>query len=196
MDKRKKDNAVVLSGRNQLADNLDNLLSLEWHINVEGMSGYVINDLLQYAHISDKFLGIITYAELPPTLQYVRNLPPEFHMIINIGFHFVAFYATPHKLYYIDSLGHPPPPNSPVERFLVMLQNERNTSLTYNKNRIQSLQSSHCGLYASLFVLNYDTPRNRRVNDLSFYVDNSEMLRMNDDLCVLYLKSIINARNK
>lgn len=171
-------------------------------INRRGMSDVVINELLVMANVSDRYRGSYLADNLP---QDMARDVQEFIIIINIGLHFVTLHATKKYIFYVDSMGRPillPQ----ILKFISLRPGK--PAVYYNKSRVQSPLSSHCGLYAALFVLCLDgvdkhtrkrvRRRGRRavsatetlhILPMQFFKRGD--LNRNDKLCVKYLKKII-----
>lgn len=162
-------------------------LTLDWHINKSGLSNTVINDLLNLSGISSKyFKGVFPYDNLPENISQLDN----FSIIVNIGLHFVTIYAEEKFVYYIDSLGGSIN-NVHVKSFLC---SGLKRPIYFNKRQIQSLMSSHCGLYTALYILFMEGSKREKkllsIKKLKFF-SSGDLLR-NDKLCVKYIKILCN----
>lgn len=152
--------------------------SLQWHLNKYGLSNVLLSDLLKNANIGKSlFKGIYPVDGIPKRISAHKN----FIIIINIGLHFVTLYAKPKVLIYIDSFGQKPP--SSLHSFL---QSCKQKSVVYNKKQIQSLESTHCGLYAVLYVLLFNAKKSgKKCKSIKF---NGNNLLKNDDICIRHIK--------
>lgn len=177
-----------MNEKDQFITAKNNAVDINWHLSREGMSDKVINDLLAHCGVSDRYRGTFLYNNLP---YDIVNDQDEFIIIINVGFHFVTLYITKTFVLYIDSFGLP-------IRHLEIIEFIANrtvcTPVYYNTHQIQSLSSTHCGLFAAMFVLLLDTQHHRsrigrrRRRQFHFYKQPSRLKR-NDKLCVNYLKT-------
>ena len=120
-----------------------------WHLNRMGMSNVVMEDLIQFGNVSKNFKGVLPYNMLPTP----SALPPSDYLIfiINVGHHFTTLFVHPLYIFYIDSLGLPIW-REEVNQFCAQF----NRPVYYNPTQIQHPMSSHCGLYAVLFVILMD----------------------------------------
>ena len=133
--------------------------NLAWHINSLGLSDVVMNDLLKMANISQDFMGIFPFDQL----NRIKEIPAPVKccyttIIINVGGHFVMICFGQFFTLYVDSFG------KPIERDQVYNFIRRVRPFTpffYNSTQVQSLQSTHCGLYAVLFSLFFDRCQRR-----------------------------------
>jgi hypothetical protein len=151
--------------------------SLQWHLNRSGLSNVLLLDLLKNIDIGKKyFKGIYAVDNIPKFLSRLE----QFIVIINIGMHFVTLYGKPNLLVYIDSFGNPPP--SSMKKFLSTCKRK----IVSNIKQIQSPYSSHCGLYAVLYVLFFNT-REMRKKCKTIVFDKNDLLK-NDDICISHIK--------
>ena len=153
---------------------------LNWHLNREGISDEVISDFLHMCKVSNKFKGVYPFKNLPDSLKKESH----FSIIVNIGHHFVTLHVKPTYILYIDSFGQPIS-NREILDFLG--KKLHHIPLYYNTRQIQSLYSSHCGIYAIFFILYHD----KRIN-LPMKFSNQDLLQ-NDFLCIQHIKSIVHS---
>ena len=153
---------------------------LNWHLNKKGISDEVIADFLQMCQVSKKFKGVYPFTNLPKSLKNESH----FSIIVNIGHHFVTLHVKPSYILYIDSFGQP---ISDSEILIFLGKKLTRTPLYYNTRQIQSLYSSHCGIYAIFFILYHDK---RIKSPMKF--KNHDLLQ-NDDLCIHHIKSIVHS---
>lgn len=147
------------------------------------MSTDVLEDLLRNIDIGTKyFRGIFAYDAIPNHLW--RN--KCFVIIVNIGLHFVTLYVEPDHLVYIDSFGAP----APIHVKNNIYANCGRAHFYCNQVQIQSYDSSHCGLFAVLFVLLFDWRKKRGRSRLPRVKFSRKRLARNDNLCVLYIKKL------
>ena len=176
---------------------------LSWHLNDSGMSDIVMKDLLQMSSISNRFRGIHHVHHLDKIKLSPSTIAKDgASFIVNIGSHFVALIIFPTYVLYIDSFGIPIR-NARISQFLHT--NFPHHQVYSNRTQLQSIDSSHCGLYATLFILYFDvfyfrpqrsskTKKNAFFH-LSFHPITSEKNSktngtMNDKLCIEYIKSL------
>lgn len=152
---------------------------LEWHLNRMGMSSEVMHDFLKTIGVSNRFKGIYHFNHLPSPSLYTSG---HHILIFNVGHHFVTLYICPQYLYYIDSLGQ----SIFQEKVQDFCNFFSSRDFFFNPSQIQSIFSSHCGLYAILFTSFWDkTLRGKDLPRLRFVHSN---LIKNDKKCVTYLK--------
>lgn len=157
-----------------------------FHLSHTGMSGAAVGQLLEQTGISDAFYGVFSALELGAGSPRLRSARPLHILIVNVGAHFVTLVVRSGQCaIYVDSFGLPilhPGVRSYLRRVAPGLP------VYYNKKRIQSASSVHCGLYAALFALHYDGRRRRRGEGLRFAARAAS--GENDALCVRYLKEL------
>lgn len=165
-----------------------NTNTLEWHINKNGLSNILLEDLMKMAmnDVADSaYQGVYTHFNIPSSLKQL----PNFSIIVNVGAHFVAIYATPQYILYLDPFGTPIMQANIVH---TLTSEEYDRPIFTNCRQVQALDSTHCGLFSCLFVLHLETKRLQT----PFYKDVqlkfvSKNLTKNDFLCIKYLKRII-----
>ena len=111
---------------------------------------------------------------------------PPFSIIVNVGQHFVTAYVTKEYILYFDSYGRKCCITEEMCDFLT----KYNCPVYYNKSKLQSATSTHCGLYALLFAAYVDLAR--KPFELFFY---TRAGKKNDELCKLYLQKIVDHVN-
>ena len=156
--------------------------SLSWHLNDEGMSDSVINDILCFGNISNNYLGVFPFDALPSQTKETCML------VINVGQHFVTLYISPNFVLYVDSLGLPIMHES-IKKFIE--RHAPSLQVFYNTKQVQSLTSSHCGFYAVLFTLLFDGKKPLLDSGCIKFFSNRKYLTRNDQKCVNYIKSIV-----
>lgn len=169
-------------------------MEMEWHVNKTGLSNVLVQDLVRRMTRHNKhFLGVFAFDQIPiqkiiAAARKAASLRENVVTIINVGQHFVTVVIGPDSVLYIDSFAQEIPSKMKKFRALVSkLTMDGKRQLYVNKMRIQPFSSTHCGLYAALFTVWYlSPPRDRRKQ--SFHRD---ALKLNDDLCVQYLKHFI-----
>lgn len=171
---------------------------MELHINKEGLSNVLVEDLVRRITKYDKhFLGVFTYKNIPKrkvTSSAVKASAAGRNIvaIINVGRHFVTLVIGHDAVIYIDSFAETIPPKLKHLRALMSdLTKDGRRQLYLNKLQIQHYSSTHCGLYAALFAVWYLTRPEYRMAQ-SFHHKAS---KLNDELCVRYLKNFIKRSN-
>ena len=152
-----------------------------WHLNRFGMSNVVMEDLIQFGGVSKNFRGVLPFNMLP----HSSLLQSDYLIfIINVGHHFITLLVHPNYIYYIDSLG------LPIWREEVkVFCSQFDLPIYYNPTQIQHPLSSHCGLYAVLFVILMDNAMKKKKSPIIKF--NTSELRKNDDKCVMYIKECL-----
>lgn len=151
--------------------------TLHWHLNKNGLSSDLLLDLLKNINIGKRFFkGVYAVDNIPKHLSRMQC----FIIIINVGFHFVTLYGKSDLLVYVDSFGNNPPPS--LKKFLIACKRD----IVCNTKQIQSLNSTHCGLYAVLYVLFFNTKEMRMKCKTLVFED--DVLLNNDDLCIAHIK--------
>ena len=112
------------------------------------------------------------------TTQLLSKIP--FTMIVNVGGHFVALYCCKEYVLYFDPFGMPC-----LQPQVIAFLRGLKRSVFFSREKIQSVTSKHCGLYAVLFVLYHDKPRRRF--KLKF---GRRASKKNDKLCIQYLHKL------
>lgn len=162
------------------------LSHMEEHIDASGVSDVFIKDLLAQMHISHLFKGVFfTFDPQLHSLICEREVHPDFVCIVNTGRHFVTLVLDKESALYIDTLAR----HCPMELRLKLEKSKR--TVYYNKKRIQSITSTHCGLYSCLFALYFDRERNDRSVSTQFRFESAkDKLEVNDIRCIKYLKQM------
>lgn len=153
---------------------------LEWHVNSQGLSNDVLDNLMESSHTCDLYFGTFPFDNLP--FEVCKN--DKFILIVNVGLHFVCIYGKRDMVLYIDSLGKAPR-GQEMKSFLLACERD----VFFNKKRIQSLVSTHCGLYACLFGLYFCKKENKKT--VARMVFEKHNLMKNDQLCLKYLKRLL-----
>ena len=160
--------------------------TLAWHLNKNGMSDSVINDLLAMAKISNQYLGTFMFNNLPYfSSSELKQQSTSHFLIINVGHHFVTLCITPYYALYIDSIGLPIV-HQEINNFIDQYSPR---PIYFNTKQIQSFESSHCGLYAALFTLYFDQYEQHNMK-MTFF-KNPALLLKNDDKCIQYIKKLV-----
>lgn len=161
---------------------------MEAHLQTSGVSDVFIKDFLKQMNISNHFKGVFFHDD--PKLHALirdRNKAPSFICIVNIGLHFVTLVIKAQSAFYVDTFGMPCP------TLLKLILEESARDLYYNKKQIQSLSSTHCGLYSCLFALYFDSEGKHFPYALRFERGKRGTAR-NDKRCITYLKEIARKR--
>ena len=106
--------------------------------------------------------GTFPADRIPPSLSNSDVTAENFSLIINVGGHFVTVVNQPDFILYIDPFGLPCLDPQAHAFLQLCVDNSRSSSVKqvfYNVNKIQNFRSRYCGLYAILFALYFDTPR-------------------------------------
>jgi hypothetical protein len=147
-----------------------------------GVSSFSITNLLKNCPF---FKGVYSCNQIPTSLQAEFF----FSIICNLstadqkGSHFITIAAFKDYVFYIDSLGWKCF-NPFIKQFLLSL----NRTIFINQKQYQEYTSSYCGLYCTLHVLHFGTPREyQRINKLVF----SANLEENDKMCIKYIKKLL-----
>ncbi len=154
---------------------------LKWHLNANGLSNEVIEDLLNFTNFSIPFFGVKSMFAIPLKIASKDC----FSLIVNVGAHFVCIYGTPKQINFIDSFGRKP---SVYDKCVTRFLKKCNRPVYYNARQIQDLTSSFCGMYAAMFCLFFAGKHRNNVNTLSFSDKN---LLINDTKCYKYIKQLI-----
>ena len=114
--------------------------------------------------------------------------------IVNVGNHFVSVIITAVSILYIDSFAGRLSTPQLATLFSRVKKRETksrsgvlNRTFFRNKRQIQSIESTHCGLYAILFCVWYLKHPSDRMK-LRF---SQSDLNQNDAMCVKYLKKLV-----
>lgn len=107
------------------------------------------------------------------------SLPPD-------SGHFVFIHLKPRLVFYADSFGLPCYQED-VRTFLAAACEKRDADLTFTERTLQDPLSMACGLYAALRVLTAQAGR-----DFGRYEWKMRRLKDNDDLCIQYIRSLLN----
>ena len=114
------------------------------------------------------------------------NICAPFTIILNVGFHFVCVHTRGKRLLYVDSYGLRCR-NKVVCKFLSGFK----IPIVFNKVRLQSPKSKHCGMYALLFAAYLDFPK--KPFKLKFHTRAAG--KKNDELCMVYLDKLVSHMN-
>lgn len=172
---------------------------MSWHINRSGLSNDIISELMDSLTATRRYLGVIPWTNIPTRkiMKRVREQkegqkPQDDYLhtiafIVNVGAHFVSVVIKPECILYLDSFANPISPALYPLLTRIRAEKRDNYPLYCNRNQIQSLLSSHCGLYAALFTTWYLTPPTMR---MQMQFEDTNLLR-NDTKCVKYLKQFV-----
>ena len=158
---------------------MDNPKSLNWHINIDGLSENVLSDLMSH------FVNLQMYKGIFPYNHIQLKKTEKFCIIVNVGFHFVAICVCETFVLYIDPLGNPVPF---LPELILFLKNLKKP-IFFNCKQIQSNKSSHCGFFSCLFCIYFEyifTNQHPQIN-LSFH---KKQLTKNDKLCISYINEL------
>lgn len=162
---------------------MDPKTDLSWHINKEGLSNTVLENLLVESKVPSSFKGIFSCDNIPLHLTHEKC----FSIIVNIGYHFISVIAKNQFIIYIDSFGSPAREVN-INDFLLKCERP----VFYNTSQIQSFSSTFCGFYACLFII-FFSKKSENPLKLSFHTDEKK-LKMNDALCITYIKILLNVK--
>ncbi len=99
-----------------------------------------LQDIANALGLSIRFIGSIFDLKYPLSVgNYIVLITPDKKTTSG---HWVALKIRPKRSYYFDSYGQPPP----------RVLEERAPNLYHNRAQIQSLNETHCGIYALYFL--------------------------------------------
>jgi len=155
---------------------------------VHGVTNTSIDELAK-AVCKNFYKGTLSANKFKEMMHHRERLPEIYTFIVNVGAHFVVLHKRKNCVFYIDPVGEKCL-NKDLRAFVTkqLLKYEAPCFL-YNKRKIQSLESSHCGLYCVLFSLLFD------FCDVPFsqvhFVFTKKPSRENDTRCVEYIEQLL-----
>lgn len=128
---------------------------LNRHVNEEGMSHKLLDDLLQQASLSSRFRGILPDWKAKHFDRLVEQIDMDSSLvaffIANVGLHYVVVSIAKGEISYCDPFGHAPSPNL-HRHFLDRVK----LPVRYSSGQIQAASSAFCGLFACLLCIVLD----------------------------------------
>ena len=133
-----------------------------------------------------KFNKVYTINDVCKTINDKKNSKKNLFFIVFIPHeynkqygHFIFLFKKRSQIFYIDSFGL----NCYNKKLLSCMK--KNGKYFFNDSQIQSINSTHCGLFSLLFFIHFSLNSNLKLNF------EKENLNKNDDLCIMYLKKYI-----
>ena len=159
------------------------------HVRKSGLSHSFIRCLIEsMPGIGDDFAGVYILDELPDFANKkscwscIVNLITRSESSSGMSGHFVAIIKKEDYYLYLDPYGLPAM-HADTRRLL------KNKPVFYNKKCIQSIRSTHCGLFCILFIARLHC--GAKMDSSAYFFSENDNDNKNDSRCFNYLNAII-----